>query len=49
MVVQITNSITLQLINTFQKKGTVILSNLELRMQGFVLIRELIKYFAEFI
>ena len=35
MVLRITNSITFQLVNTFQKKGIAILSNLELRMEGF--------------
>ena len=48
MVLRVTDSITFKLVNTFQKKGMGILSNLELRMEGFVLVRELIKPLGEF-
>ena len=46
VVLQIINSIAIQLINMLEKKGILIPSNLELRMDVFVLIRELIKPFG---
>ena len=48
MVLRVTDRITFQLVNMLQKEGIAVLSNLELRMEGFVLVREYIKPVAEF-